>query len=177
MKLYRAIFACFAFLVGCSNQCLGADEASTKFNVLFIAVDDLRPELGCYGESQIKSPNIDALAKQGLQFNRAYCQFALCNPSRASLLTGRRPESIQIYDLETFVRAHVPDVITLPQLFKNNGFDARSVGKIFHVTNGNHEDDISWSTKPWQSPKKGKQGTNAKQSAVDANGKAVAKPE
>jgi iduronate 2-sulfatase len=98
-----------------------ADAAKPGFNVLFIAVDDLRPELGCYGNALIKSPNIDALARQGLQFNRAYCQFALCNPSRASLLTGRRPESIQIYDLETFVRTHVPDVLTLPQLFKNSG--------------------------------------------------------
>jgi|tagenome__1003787_1003787.scaffolds.fasta_scaffold20963682_2 iduronate 2-sulfatase len=177
MKLYRAIFACFAFLVGCSNQCLGADEASTKFNVLFIAVDDLRPELGCYGNSQIKSPNIDALAKQGLQFNRAYCQFALCNPSRASLLTSRRPESIQVYDLETFVRTHAPTVVTLPQLFKNSGYEARSVGKIFHITNGNREDDISWSTKPWQSPKSEKMSPKFRTTAIDANGKVVAIPD
>src|SRR6185369_13501540 len=103
----------------------------------------------------------------------AYCQFALCNPSRSSLLTGRRPESIQVYDLETFVRTHVPDVVTLPQLFKNNGYEARSVGKIFHVTNGNHEDNVSWSSKPWQSPKSGNQAAK-KGTPVDANGKAVA---
>jgi iduronate 2-sulfatase len=121
--------------------------------VLFIAIDDLRPELGCYGFSQIKSPNIDALAEQGLQFNRAYCQFALCNPSRSSLLTGERPETIKVYDLKTFVRTSAPDVVTLPQLFKNNGYESRSIGKIFHVTNGNHEDDVSWSTHDWQSPK------------------------
>ena len=90
---------------------------------------------------------------KGLQFNRAYCQFALCNPSRSSLLTGERPETIKIYDLATFVRTHAPDVVTLPQFFKNNGYEARSIGKIFHVTNGNHEDDISWSTHDWQSPK------------------------
>jgi arylsulfatase A-like enzyme len=178
-------------------QSLGAEAPKSKFNVLFIAVDDLRPELGCYGFSQIKSPNIDALASQGLQFNRAYCQFALCNPSRSSLLTGLRPESIKVYDLETFVRTHVPDVVTLPQLFKNNGYEARSIGKIFHVTNGNHEDDISWSTHDWQSPRDDKGTPKAKraaakqqlkteevaeetkknQTAVDANGKAVAKPE
>jgi iduronate 2-sulfatase len=127
--------------------------AEPKLNVLFIAIDDLRPELGCYGFSQIKSPNIDALAQQGLQFNRAYCQFALCNPSRSSLLTGERPETVKIYDLKTFVRTHQPNVVTLPQLFKNNGYEARSIGKIFHVTNGNHEDDVSWSTHDWQSPK------------------------
>jgi arylsulfatase A-like enzyme len=142
-------------------------------NVLFIAVDDLRPELGCYGFSQIKSPNIDKLASQGLQFNRAYCQFALCNPSRSSLLTGRRPETIRVYDLETFVRTHAPDVVTLPQLFKNNGYEARSVGKIFHVTNGNHEDNISWSTRPWQNPRNDKPVAR-NPVPVDANGKAVA---
>lgn len=151
--------------------------AQQKFNILFIAIDDLRPELGCYGHSQIKSPNIDALAKQGLQFNRAYCQFALCNPSRASLLSGLRPETIQVYNLETFLRTHDADMVTLPQLFKNNGFEARSVGKIFHVTNGNHGDDVSWSEKPWQSPKSAKAAPKNKQIAVDAQGKAVAKPE
>ncbi len=127
--------------------------AKPRMNVLFIAVDDLRPELGCYGFSQIKSPNIDELANKGLRFERAYCQYALCNPSRSSLLTGLRPETIQIYELEVFVRTHMPDVVTLPQLFKQNGYESRSIGKIFHVTNGNHEDDISWSTHDWQSPK------------------------
>ena len=134
--------------LSCPAPCIRRRLSEAQINVLFIAVDDLRPELGCYGHSQIKSPNIDALAQQGLQFNRAYCQFALCNPSRASLLTGRRPETIKVYDLETFVRTHVPDVVTLPQLFKNNGYESRSIGKIFHVTNGNHEDDISWSASP-----------------------------
>jgi iduronate 2-sulfatase len=177
MKVYHTIIACFAVLVSFTYSCPAAEKSSPKFNVLFIAVDDLRPELGCYGHSQIKSPNIDALAKRGLQFNRAYCQFALCNPSRASLLTGRRPESIQIYDLETFVRTHAPNVVTLPQLFKNNGYETRSVGKIFHVTNGNHEDGISWSTKPWQSPKSKKLSPKVRTSAVDANGKAIAIPD
>jgi arylsulfatase A-like enzyme len=143
-------------LLSLITTCGYAEEGKSdqpKLNVLFIAIDDLRPELGCYGFSQIKSPNIDALAKQGLQFNRAYCQFALCNPSRSSLLTGERPETIRIYNLATFVRTHAPDVVTLPQLFKNNGYEARSVGKIFHVTNGNHEDDVSWSTHAWQTPR------------------------
>jgi arylsulfatase A-like enzyme len=130
-----------------------AEPKPPKLNVLFIAVDDLRPELGCYGHELVKSPNIDRLAASGLQFNRAYCQYALCNPSRSSLLTGLRPETIRIYDLITFVRAHRPDVVTLPQLFKQNGYQARSFGKIFHITNGNHDDAESWSAPAWQSPK------------------------
>src|SRR6476619_7900468 len=146
-----ALALCTSLICFAPSLVLAAEAEKPRFNVLFIAVDDLRPELGCYGFSQIKSPNIDALANEGLQFNRAYCQLALCNPSRSSLLTGLRPETVKIYDLETFVRTHVPDVVTLPQLFKNNGYEARSVGKIFHVTNGNHEDDVSWSARHWQS--------------------------
>lgn len=160
-----------------SDLAAAAEAAKPRFNVLFIAVDDLRPELGYYGYSQIKSPHIDSLARQGLQFNRAYCQFALCNPSRASLLTGYRPEAIQVYDLETFVRAHAPNLVTLPQLFKQNGYETRSIGKIFHVTNGNHEDDVSWSAPAWQSPKTAKSTAKSKDTTVDAQGKTVFKPD
>ncbi len=165
IRLVKTVFLT-ALLCLAPLQSFAAEAAKPRFNVLFIAVDDLRPELSCYGFSQIKSPNIDDLAKHGLQFDLAYCQFALCNPSRSSLLTGRRPESIQIYDLETFVRTHAPDVVTLPQLFKNNGYEARSIGKIFHVTNGNHEDDISWSTHDWQSPRDDKGSPKAKKAAA-----------
>jgi iduronate 2-sulfatase len=165
--------ACAALLSLAPASTEAAELKPARPNVLFIAVDDLRPELGCYGHPKIKSPNIDDLARRGLRFNRAYCQYALCNPSRASLLTGLRPETIQIYDLETFVRTHVPDVVTLPQLFKQNGYETRSIGKIFHVTNGNHEDDISWSARAWQSPTKAKQQTKANQTADDANGRAI----
>jgi arylsulfatase A-like enzyme len=118
-------------------------------NILFIAVDDLRPQLGCYGDAVVKSPNIDALAKQSVRFDRAYCQLALCNPSRASLLSGRRPEHLGVYDLKTFLRDKNPDVVTLPQLFKQNGYTTRSFGKIFHTGNGNHDDPASWSEKSY----------------------------
>lgn len=122
------------------------------YNVLFLAVDDLRPELGCYGRSLVQSPNIDRLAAQGLRFNRAYCQEALCNPSRASLLTGLRPETLRVNDLATHFRDLNPDVVTLPQVFKQNGYTSRSIGKIFHTTNGNHDDNESWSEPPWRGP-------------------------
>ena len=110
-------------------------------NVLFIAVDDLRPQLGCYGNTLVKSPNIDQLAASGLLFERAYCQQAVCSPSRTSLLTGLRPDSTKVYDLVTHFRTTVPDVVTLPQHFKNNGYQTAWWGKLFHAT---LVDPVSW---------------------------------
>ena len=101
-------------------------------NVLFIAVDDLRVELGCYGNAHVKSPNIDRLASQGTLFERAYCQQTVCNPSRASILTGMRPDTLRVWDLPTHFRQHKPEAVTLPQLFKRSGYHAQCVGKIFH---------------------------------------------
>lgn len=112
-------------------------------NVLFIAVDDLRPELGCYGNSGVISPNIDQLALEGLLFERAYCQQAVCSPSRTSLLTGLRPDSTHVYDLQTHFRSNLPDVVTLPQYFKQNGYHTEWWGKIFHAA---LLDSISWTT-------------------------------
>ena len=103
-----------------------------KKNVLFIAIDDLRPELGCYGHPMIKSPNIDALAKTGVLFERTYCQQAVCAPTRASLLTGRRPDTTKVYDLVTHIRKALPNVVTLQQYFKNNGYFSQGMGKLFH---------------------------------------------
>jgi arylsulfatase A-like enzyme len=115
---------------------------------LFIAVDDLRPELGCYGAQGALTPNIDALASRSLVFNRAYCQYPLCSPSRTSVLTGRRPETTRIFDLKTSFRETHPDWVTLPQLFKNNGYTALSIGKIFHGVQGLMSDPASWSAMP-----------------------------
>ena len=109
-----------------------AAPAGRRPNVLFIAVDDLRPELGCYGCTEIVTPHIDALASGGLTFTRAYCQQAVCNPSRASLMTGLRPDSTRVWDLVTHFRDTVPDVVTLPQHFRRNGYHAAAYGKIFH---------------------------------------------
>jgi iduronate 2-sulfatase len=101
-------------------------------NILFIAIDDLRAELGCYGHYMVKSPNIDSVARQGILFKRTYCQQAVCAPSRASLLTGRRPDTTKIYDLKTHIRTTMPNVVTLQQHFKNNGYFSEGIGKLFH---------------------------------------------
>ena len=119
------------------------------YNVLFIAVDDLRPLLGCYGYSDMHTPNIDALAERGTLFNRAYCQFPVCNPSRASVLTGLRPDTVGVYDNSKYFRNTLPEVVTLPQHFKMHGYHTRSVGKIAHGPNA-LLDQLSWSAPIWR---------------------------
>lgn len=101
-------------------------------NVLFIAVDDLSTALGCYGNLIVKTPNIDRLASTGVRFDRAYNQLPLCNPTRASLMTGLRPDQIGVYDLDRHFRDDVPDAVTLPQAFQKAGYFAARVGKIYH---------------------------------------------
>jgi arylsulfatase A-like enzyme len=112
-----------------------------KLNVLFIISDDLRTELGCYGRSLARTPNVDGLAAVGVRFDRAYCQFPLCNPSRASMLTGRQPTSTGVLGNRIDFRAAHPDFVTLPQLFRQNGYAALRAGKIFH---GGIDDLASW---------------------------------
>lgn len=119
-------------------------KGSPKLNVLFIAVDDLRTQLGCYGDSVAITPNIDRLAQNGTVFTRAYAQQAVCNPSRASLMTGLRPNTTKVWDLQAHFRDELPDVITLPQYFKQHGYHAQSVGKIYHDPAA-AQDAESWS--------------------------------
>jgi iduronate 2-sulfatase len=120
---------------------------TSGFNVLFLAVDDLRPDLGCYGHAVVKTPHIDSLAETGLTFTRTYCQQAAGNPSRTSLMTGRRPDTTRVFDLETHFRRHLPDIVTLPQHYKKYGYETTAFGKIFQKPS---LDDLpSWSIAPW----------------------------
>src|SRR5918911_2948672 len=121
---------------------VAADPATgTKLNVLFIMSDDMRPDLGCYGNPLVQSPNIDALAAKGVRFDRAYCQHPLCNPSRTSLLTGRHPTTTGVVTNTTWFGAAHPDWVTLPRHFKNNGYASLRTGKIFH---GGIDDADAW---------------------------------
>ncbi|MCH1508244.1 MAG: sulfatase [Akkermansiaceae bacterium] len=117
-----------------------------RLNVLFIAIDDLRPELNCYGRTEIKSPNIDALAAKGTLFERTYCQVAVCGASRASLMTGLRPQTTRCWNFKTPMREKNPDALSMPQYFKAQGYTTLSIGKIYHASN----DDFpqGWSEKP-----------------------------
>ncbi len=108
-------------------------SAASRPNVLFIIVDDLTTTLGCYSNAHVRTPGMDALAERGVRFEHAYTQFALCNPSRCSFLTGCYPEKTGVMDLKTSLRKALPEVVTLPQHFKNHGYATGRVGKVFHV--------------------------------------------
>jgi iduronate 2-sulfatase len=139
-------FACLptTFFVLCFSIFTGTAAEKRKPNVLLICVDDLKPLLGCYGDPHAKTPHLDRLAKRSVVMEAAYCNQAVCAPSRHALMTGLRPQTLGIYDLGTNFRKSRPDAITMAQHFRKQGFRAEAMGKIFHVGHGNGEDAASW---------------------------------
>jgi uncharacterized sulfatase len=128
--LFMAVVACF--FIGQSATLERTEKSKSDKNVLFIVVDDLTTTLGCYGHSTVKTPNIDRLAQMGVRYNHAYCNYAVCGPSRSSFLTGLKPETINILDNKKTLQSVLGDRVTLPYLFKQNGFYTMSLGKVFH---------------------------------------------
>jgi len=129
-----------------SNGIIAQQKKSNKPNILFIAVDDLKPILGCYGNTLIKTPNIDRLAKISTVFNKNYCQQAICGPTRASIMTGTRPDVTQVWNLTTQMRDVNPDLVTLPQYLISQGYETSGIGKIYHPSSSiGGVDPVSWS--------------------------------
>jgi iduronate 2-sulfatase len=140
--MYR-LCLCLLVMVACgqaASSSFGAD--SPKLNVLLLMSDDLRPDLGCYGHPLVKSPNTDALAAAGVRFERAYCQYPLCNPSRSSMLTGRHPLTTGVLDNRLWFGVAHPEFVSLPKHFKRHGYQTLRAGKIFH---GGIDDSEAWS--------------------------------
>ncbi|MEF8787733.1 MAG: sulfatase-like hydrolase/transferase, partial [Planctomycetota bacterium] len=124
----------------------GSGDSADRPNVLFISVDDLRPQLNCYGREQMVTPNLDRLADRGVVFERAYCQAPICGASRCSLLSGCRPDTTGIHKYYGRISEAMPDVLTLPQHFRNYGYTTASLGKVYHHVD---DDPEGWSKKPW----------------------------
>lgn len=147
LKLYYFLTAIVILATTYSAKGSAEDANNSKSpekpNILFIIVDDLKPMLGVYGDKNIKSPNIDALAKRGVLFSNAYCQQAVCAPSRVSVFTGLRPDRTRVWDLKTNMRDENPDVVTLPGFFRSHGYETAGFGKLLHGAKDNDPD--SWS--------------------------------
>ena len=139
-------------MIAVHSCALAAQSAAAppRPNVLLICVDDLKPLLGCYGAPRIKTPNIDRLAARGVLFERAYCNQAVCAPSRNSLMTGLRSQTIGVYDLPTHFRFGAPEAVTVAQTFRRSGYRTEALGKIMHVGHGNYEDAPSWTVPHWR---------------------------
>jgi len=146
MKNQYFKFASLLLLFVISNTAIAQKKQATKPNILFIAVDDLKPLLGCYGNTLVKSPNIDRLAKMATVFDRNYCQQAICGPTRASIMTGTRPDATKIWNLTTQMRDANPNTLTLPQYLITQGYTTSGIGKIYHPSSAiGGVDPVSWS--------------------------------
>jgi iduronate 2-sulfatase len=142
-----------AFLASLALACVAiATQAANRPNVLLFCVDDLKPTLGCYGDKLAKTPHLDRLAARGVRFDLAYCNQAVCAPSRNNLMLGTRSTTLGIYNLGTNFRQAVPDGVTLTQYFMRHGWRVEGIGKILHTGHGNHDDAESWSV-PFQADK------------------------
>ena len=140
-----------SLVAGTAFQVLAKAETE-PLNILFIAVDDLKPVLGCYGDTLIKTPNIDRLADAGTVFLNNHCQQAVCGPSRASLMTGMRPDHTLVRDLKTRMRDMNPDIVSLPQYLRSQGFETAGTGKIYDPRCVDKQlDEPSWSI-PYSKP-------------------------
>ena len=128
-------FLTFLIATAMALPVLAQQTPPRRLNVLLIMADDLNDDMGTFGHKMVRTPNLDRLAARGVRFDRAYTQFPLCSPSRVSLLTGLRPDTTKIYELQTNFRTILPDAVTLPQMFKRNGYVAARVGKIYHYGN------------------------------------------
>lgn len=143
MNRFRLCLSAWLFFLVVSAVSSGSADDTP--NVLLILVDDLKPSFGAYGDEWVHSPNLDELAASGIRFDRAYCNQAVCAPSRNNLLIGSRSTSIGVYSLGYHFRRAVPNAVTLPQLFMQNGYHAAGIGKVFHIGHGNINDVHSWS--------------------------------
>ncbi|WP_282636559.1 sulfatase [Sphingobacterium thalpophilum] len=145
MKIYLYLSLCFLNLVPClrgqSQHRTSVDSVPKKYNVLFLIADDLRTDMGIYGHPLAHTPQLDGLAAKGVWFEHAYCQYPLCNPSRSSLLTGKRPTTSGLYGNREWFNASFPDWISLPKYFKQNGYKTIRSGKVFH---GGIDDTEAW---------------------------------
>lgn len=146
----KASAATSVYLSGCTSGIFDKPTAAKPVNVLFIAADDLNTDIGCYGNKQVKTPNLDRLAAMGVRFDRAYCQQPLCGPSRASIMSGLRPNTTGFVHLRDDIRKLKPDTVTMGQFFQQKGYYVGRVGKIYHYGNPSgigtdgHDDALTW---------------------------------
>ncbi|MEM7312641.1 MAG: sulfatase-like hydrolase/transferase, partial [Planctomycetota bacterium] len=144
---YRFAWSAILVSIFTGSLCHGEGESNSRPNVLLILVDDLKPSFGAYGDAFVHSPNLDRFANSGMRFDMAYCNQAVCAPSRNNLLTGSRSTSLGVYSLGKNFRRSFGNAVTLPQYFKKNGYHSAGIGKVFHIGHGNTDDPDSWSRK------------------------------